>query len=86
MIVSRNIEVKVHQRAPDYLDDHRKMVRLLAAGKSIVLQELVTEHIKADWNYFKICAESSEREHRDDGGLTVERVDSSTALYDPGRM
>jgi hypothetical protein len=34
------------------------MVRLLAAGSSSALHELVAEHIKADWNYFKICAES----------------------------
>jgi len=62
VVVSRNIEMKVHQRSPDYLSDHREMVRLMEAGKSEALQGLVSEHIKADWNYFKMCSESTGKE------------------------
>lgn len=62
VVVSRNIEMKVHQRSPDYLSDHREMVRLMEAGKSEALQGLVLEHIKADWNYFKMCSESTGKE------------------------
>ena len=60
VVVSRNIEMKVHQRQPDYLNDHREMVRLMEAGKSGALHDLVLEHIKADWNYFKMCSESTD--------------------------
>jgi DNA-binding GntR family transcriptional regulator len=62
VIVSRNIEMKVHQRRPDYLNDHREMVRLMEAGKSGALQDLVLEHIKTDWKYFKMCSESTENQ------------------------
>jgi DNA-binding GntR family transcriptional regulator len=62
VIVSRNIEMKVHQRSPDYLEDHRKMVKLLETQKADELHELVMEHIRADWNYFKKFAEVTEKE------------------------
>lgn len=62
VVVSRNIEMKVHQRPTDYLEDHRKMVKLLEAQKADELQALVMEHIRADWNYFKNFAEVKEKE------------------------
>ena len=62
VVVSRNIEMKVHQRPIDYQNEHRQMVRLMERGKSQEIKELVTEHIKADWNYFKRCSETTEDE------------------------
>ena len=62
VVVSRNIEMKVHQRFPNYLGEHREMVRLLEAKKSVQLHELVMNHIRADWNYFKKFSEASEKE------------------------
>lgn len=62
VVVSRNIEMKVHQRPPHYLGEHRKMVKLLEARKGKELHDLVMDHIRADWNYFKKFSEASEKE------------------------
>jgi DNA-binding GntR family transcriptional regulator len=61
VVMSRNIEMKVHQRPPNYLGEHREMVRLLKARKSNELHELVMDHITADWNYFKTFSEAAEK-------------------------
>ena len=58
VIVSRNIEMKVHQRPINYQDEHREMVRLLESRKSCHIKELVMSHIKADWKYFEMCSNS----------------------------
>jgi DNA-binding GntR family transcriptional regulator len=60
VIVSRNIEMKVHQRPINYQDEHREMVRLLELKKSSHIKDLVMSHINADWKYFEMCSNSTE--------------------------
>ena len=56
VVMSRNIEMKIHQRSIDYLDQHREMVRLLEQGASEEIKILVEDHIDLDWKYFKECS------------------------------
>ena len=56
VVVSRNIEMKVHQRPINYQDEHREMIRLLEEKNSREIKELVMHHIKADWAYFETCS------------------------------
>jgi len=61
VVVSRNIEMKVHQRPINYQDEHREMVRLLEEKSSSKIKELVMSHIEADWEYFETCSASMKK-------------------------
>ena len=61
VVVSRNIEMKVHQRPIDYQDEHREMVSLLEEKNSCKIKDLVMHHIKADWEYFETCSASMQK-------------------------
>ena len=55
VVMSRNIEMKVHHRPLDYLDEHREMAYLLETGNDLKIKNLIVQHITADWKYFKKC-------------------------------